>query len=183
MGASTTTPHTANQTLLALAERPATWERLRERAPLDLYTVDNAIEEGLRWSTPTNHLMRRTTARVEIAGTEIAEGELVCAWVASANRDASVFKEPYVFDPWRSPNPHIAFGIGPHYCIGGPAARVALNVLLAQLLADFEGFEVTGEVTHLRSNFINGITRLPVRGVRAKAQVAASSVVRERADG
>ncbi|GGO94218.1 cytochrome P450 [Wenjunlia tyrosinilytica] len=172
MGATTTTPHTASHMMLALMERPDVWQALRD-AP---NRVGAAIQESLRWSTPTNHLMRRTTTDVEIAGTRIGAGELVVAWVASANRDEKVFHDPYSFTLGRSPNPHIAFGTGPHYCVGGPAARVALTVLLEELLARFDRFEPAGDAVHLRSNFINGLTRLPVTALPASGRGPAAAV-------
>jgi cytochrome P450 len=159
MGANTTTPHAAAQMLLAFAERPELWERLRaepERA-------DTAVEEGLRWSTPTNHLMRRVARPVTIAGVPLDEGELVCAWVASANRDEERFADPYRFDDRRTPNPHLALGYGIHFCNGSPAARLVLRILLEELAPLVARFEVVGEVRHVASNFINGISSLPVR--------------------
>ncbi|MEU2388992.1 cytochrome P450 [Streptomyces sp. NPDC012461] len=158
MGAITTTPHVASHLLLALIENPTAWQTLRANPAL----VPTAVEEALRWASPTNHLLRRTLAPVRIGETNLDEGELVCAWVASANRDPSVFADPYVFDPARDPNPHLGFGIGAHRCIGGPAAQVALAVFIEEMLACLEGFELAGEVKHLCSNFINGITSLPV---------------------
>ncbi|HEX3786034.1 MAG TPA: cytochrome P450 [Pseudonocardiaceae bacterium] len=159
MGANTTTPHVASQLLLALTERPEMWQSLRDGR----ISVGDAVEEGLRWATPTNHLVRRTTAAVELAGTRIEAGELVCGWVASANRDETVFERPYEFDPTRNPNPHLGFGHGIHYCNGAPGARLVINQVLEELLAGVERFESAGQVIHLRSNFINGITGLPVR--------------------
>lgn len=159
MGAITTTPQVASQLLLAFVEQPAAWRRLREDPGL----VPAAVQESLRWASPTNHLMRRVLTPVDVAGTRIEEGDLVCAWVASANRDEAVFPDPYRFDPARDPNPHLAFGIGPHRCIGGPPAEVAMGVLLEELLDRVAEVALAGEVTHLRSNFINGITHLPVR--------------------
>ncbi|GAA4463396.1 cytochrome P450 [Phytohabitans houttuyneae] len=159
MGANTTTPHVASQLLLAFAERPDLWRELRAAPEL----ADDAVEEGLRWSTPTNHLVRRTNKAVTIAGTDIDEGELICAWVASANRDESRFADPYRFDPRRAPNPHLALGNGIHFCNGGPAARLVLRILLEELLPHVAEFEVSGDVRHLRSNFINGLTSLPLR--------------------
>ena len=158
MGAVTTTAQVASHLVLALAERPAAWQLLRSRPDL----VPTAVEESLRWASPTNHLLRRTVAPVEVAGTRLEAGELVAAWVASANRDESVFADPYRFDPQRTHNPHLAFGLGPHRCIGGPPAQQVLGLLLAEMTARLEGFQVAGPVTHLRSNFINGITSLPV---------------------
>ncbi|XKK38560.1 cytochrome P450 [Nocardiopsis sp. ARC36] len=159
MGANTTTPHVASQLVLALAEHPGAWEGLRQGT----VSPSRAVEEGLRWATPTNHLVRRTTAPVRLADTELDEGELVCAWVASANRDERVFDRPYHFDPTRSPNPHIAFGNGIHYCNGAPGARLVIRLFLEELTAAAEGIEVAGPVGHLYSNFINGVTALPVR--------------------
>lgn len=175
MGASTTTPHTANHTILALAERPEIWSRLRSDLFAGAPVLQTLLDEGLRWSTPTNHLMRRSTEPVTIGGVDIDAGELIVAWIASANRDEDIFADPYTFDPWRRPNPHIAFGSGPHYCIGGPAARVALIELFDELLTNFESLEVTGEIRHLRSNFINGITRLPLITQRARQLVQEAS--------
>jgi len=158
MGAVTTTAQVASHLVLALAERPDAWQLLRTRPDL----VPSAVEEALRWASPTNHLLRRTLAPVEVAGTRLEPGELVAAWVASANRDESVFADPYRFDPQRTPNPHLAFGLGPHRCIGGPPAQLVLGLLLEEMIARLEGFQVVGPVSHLRSNFINGITSLPV---------------------
>lgn len=158
MGSVTTTAQVASHLVQALAERPAAWAALRASPDL----VPAAVEESLRWASPTNHLLRRVSKPVEVAGTRLEPGELVAAWVASANRDETVFGRPYEFDPARSANPHLAFGVGAHRCIGGPPAQVVLGLLLEELLARVESLEVAGPVTHLRSNFINGITALPV---------------------
>jgi cytochrome P450 len=158
MGAITTTPQVASHMLLAFAEQPQAWQALRERPQL----VPDAVEEALRWASPTNHLMRKVLEPVEVGQVKLEPGELICAWVGSANRDETVFVDPYTFDPARNPNPHLAFGVGAHRCIGGPPAQVALQTLLEELIGQVEGFEVTGEVTHLHSNFINGITSLPM---------------------
>lgn len=158
MGAVTTTAQVASHLILALAERPAVWRRLRDTPGL----VPTVVEESLRWASPTNHLLRRTVAPVEIAGTRLEAGELVAAWVAAANRDDAVFADPYEFDPGRTPNPHLAFGLGPHRCIGGPPAQQVLGVLLEEMIGRLSEFHVDGPITHLTSNFINGITSLPV---------------------
>lgn len=158
MGAITTTAQVASHLVLALAERPEAWRMLRESPDL----VPTAVEESLRWASPTNHLLRRTIKPVEVAGTRLEPGALVAAWVASANRDQTIFTDPYDFNPRRSPNPHLAFGVGAHRCIGAPPAQVVLGLLLDEMLARLDSFHVVGPVTHLRSNFINGITSLPV---------------------
>jgi cytochrome P450 len=158
MGAVTTTAQVASHLMLALAERPPVWKVLREAPEL----VPGAVEEALRWASPTNHLLRKVIRPVEVAGTRLEPGELVAAWVASANRDDTVFADPYEFDPRRTPNPHLAFGVGAHRCIGAPPAQIVLGVLLEEMIARLDGFDVAGPVTHLRSNFINGITSLPM---------------------
>ncbi len=158
MGAITTTPHVASHLLLALMDNPEAWNKLRSNPAL----VPTAVEEALRWASPTNHLLRRTNRPTRIGEVELAEGELVCAWVASANRDDTVFADPFVFDPARDPNPHLGLGIGAHRCIGGPAAQIALAVFIEEMVTRLEGFELAGDVRHLCSNFINGITSLPV---------------------
>lgn len=159
MGANTTTPQAASHTLLALCERPAQWRLIA----CDDRAVTGAVEEGLRWSSPVNHLLRRTRVPVQIRDVEIAPGELVCGWIASANRDERVFRSPYEFDIGRSKNPHLAFGYGVHYCNGAPAARLVMRMAFSELRSIVGRGEIgtVGEVTHLQSNFINGITRLP----------------------
>jgi len=171
MGANTTTPHVAAQLLLALAERPEQWRALRADPGL----VDTAVEEGVRWATPTNHLLRRTNTAVELAGQRLGPGELVCAWVASANRDETVFADPYEFDITRRPNPHIGFGNGIHYCNGAPGARMVIDLFLRELVAAVADLAVAGPVEHLRSNFINGITSLPVTMTAARTSATATA--------
>ncbi|MBN6050718.1 cytochrome P450, partial [Nonomuraea sp. RK-328] len=175
MGANTTTPHVAAHLLLALAEFPDQWRQARDGAA----SVSSVVEEALRWTTPTNHLVRRTREPVEIAGVRLEAGESVCAWVASANRDETMFDDPYELRVGRRPNRHLAFGEGVHYCNGAPAARTVLRVLVEELLEHTESFEVQGAVEHLYSNFINGITALPMRlvPVRQPRPTARSAVM------
>jgi cytochrome P450 len=163
MGANTTTPHVAAHFVLAMANDPATWRSIRARPDL----TDTVVNEALRWATPTNHVIRKTTTDVHVDGVAIPAGDIVALWIASANRDARVFTDPYTFDPGRSPNPHLSFALGPHYCVGAPAARVVLRLLVEELAGTVERVDLTGPVAHLASNFINGLTRLPIRFVRA----------------
>ncbi len=158
LGANSTTPHVASHTLLALTERREAWRAVVDDPSL----VPALVEEGARWASPTHHLTRRANDDTEIGGTAIARGDWVCAWVASANRDESVFDDPYTFDVRRSPNPHLAFGMGAHYCIGAPSSRLALAMLFEELAGRIDSFELAGEPVHLYSNWINGLTRLPV---------------------
>jgi cytochrome P450 len=100
---------------------------------------------------------------VELSGGLVRSGEAVAVWVGAANHDATVFPRPYDFDPGRQNNRHIAFGYGPHYCLGAPLARMTLRIFFAELFRMFGRIELGGPVRHLASNFIAGITHLPVK--------------------
>ncbi|HEY7144972.1 MAG TPA: cytochrome P450 [Streptosporangiaceae bacterium] len=158
MGATPTVPQAASHLLLVLLEQPALWRQLRDDAGL----LPTITEEALRWATPINHLLRRTAGPVRLGDEILPPGSLVAAWLAAANRDEAVFADPYVFDPRRHPNPHLAFGAGPHRCIGNASARVGLSLLVAELAAQVSSLEQAGPAQHLESNFLNGITSLPV---------------------
>ncbi|ORT56069.1 hypothetical protein BKD26_29575 [Streptomyces sp. CB03238] len=159
LGAATTLPHTVSATVLAMSEDARVAEAMRQ-GPEALTT---GIEEALRWSSPASHVMRHTTRPVELAGARLPAGEAVVVWLGSANRDEAVFADPYRFDPGRTPNRHLAFGYGPHYCLGAALARASLTAVFAELLDVVGGVEVCGRVEHLNSHFIAGISRLPVR--------------------
>ncbi|CCH32935.1 cytochrome P450 [Actinosynnema sp. NPDC047251] len=165
MGANPTIPQAAGHLALLLSQEPVLWQRIRA----DRSLVGGVVEEALRWGSPVNHLLRRTTTEVRLGAATIPEGGLVAAWLGSANRDERTFPDPYTFDPGRKPNPHIAFGHGPHRCIGLSAARVGLQLLVEELLDAVERFEPAGEVRRLGSNFLNGLTSLPLVLHRAGA--------------
>jgi len=159
LGAMVTAPHVIAATVLAFAEHPDEYARIT----LDERSVTTAVEEGLRWATPATHTMRYTTTATGIGDVPIGAGEAVVVWLASADRDEAVFRDPYRFDVRRWPNRHIAFGVGRHFCIGAPLARIALREFFGEVLRGVERFEVAGEVRHLASNFVAGMTALPVR--------------------
>lgn len=156
LGATATTPHTVSGTLLALSERPDQWPGAGE--PVDLL-----VEEGLRWTSPANSFLRYAVTDVELSGGTVPRGEAVAVWIGAANRDEQVFPDPYRFDGARADNRHIAFGFGPHYCLGAPVARLTLRILFAELARLFDGVEPAGPVRHLASAFVAGFTSLPVR--------------------
>ncbi|GAA2975213.1 cytochrome P450 [Streptomyces enissocaesilis] len=160
IGATVTTSHAASGGLLALLENPAEYSRWRETG--DTPTL---VEEILRWTSPANHALRHTTGEVRVGDRCIGAGQPVTAWLGSANRDESVFHEPFRFSVDRKPNRHIAFGVGAHRCIGAHVARLALTVLFEEIAKNFERFELAGEPRHLHSTFIAGIKSLPVRTV------------------
>ena len=124
--------------------------------------ADTAIEEIIRWASPVIHMRRTCTRDTELSGQPLAEGEKVVLWYASANRDEAVFADPYRFDLSRTPNEHVGFGgPGPHYCLGANLARREIKVMFRQIFDRLPDLEITGEPDRLRSNFINGIKRMP----------------------
>jgi cytochrome P450 len=142
--------------LVALAESPGQWPALAS----DPRLVTSAVEEMLRWTTPVVSFMRTATRDTELAGVAIAEGEPVLMVYASANRDEDVFGPTAgVFDVARHPNPHIAFGFGPHFCLGAALARLEGRVVLEELLRRFSGVEPAGAVERSGSSVIAGVKR------------------------
>jgi cytochrome P450 len=155
-----TTRHTITHGLLALLEFPGEMERLRADASLGR----TATEEMLRWATPVHHFRRTAAVDTELGGTPIRAGDKVTTWFVSANRDETVFEEPGRFDVGRTPNKHMAFGPGGiHHCMGAHLARMEIQIAFDELLARSVNIELTGPPERLRSNFFNGIKRLPVR--------------------
>jgi cholest-4-en-3-one 26-monooxygenase len=145
--------------LLALLENPAEQARLVKDPSL----VPSAVEEMLRWVTPVMYFRRTTTTDVEIRGVKIKEGEKVVMYYPSANRDEDVFTDPYKFDVGRTPNEHLAFGTGQHFCLGASLARLEIRIMFEELLKRLPKFELTGKPRRLRSNFINGYKEIPAR--------------------
>ncbi|HEY2443819.1 MAG TPA: cytochrome P450 [Streptosporangiaceae bacterium] len=145
--------------VLALLRHPEQARRLRENPAL----LPGAVEEMLRWHPPVLSFRRTATQDTELAGQRIGRGDKVVVYHASANYDERAFPEPYRFDIGREPNDHLAFGQGPHLCLGAHFARLQLRIFFAELLAVLPEVELDGEPVHLTSNFINGITHLPLR--------------------
>ncbi|MFI9525715.1 cytochrome P450 [Micromonospora rosaria] len=144
--------------MAAFLTHPDQWERLRTDRDL----LPGAIEEILRWTSSATHSMRTATRDCEVAGQRIAAGDRVVLWVPSANRDERVFADPYRFDVGRSPNRHLALGIGEHVCIGGTLARTQLRILLTELLDTAGRIEPAGPVHRVRSIAVAGPEHLPL---------------------
>jgi cytochrome P450 len=145
---------------LALALNPDQYERLR--ADRDL--IGSAVEELLRYSSPVWFFRRTATQAVRIRETEIAAGDKVVVWFAAANRDPDHYPDPHRLDVARNPTDQLTFGRGgPHHCLGAHLARLEVRVYLEELAARASRIEVTGDPVRLRSNFTNGLKRLPVR--------------------
>ncbi|MFG5717710.1 cytochrome P450 [Streptomyces murinus] len=142
-----------------LAARPEQWRRLKDGE----VAIDTAVDEVLRWASPTLHFGRTVVRETEVHGVRLRPGEIVTLWHASGNRDERVFERPGEFDLGRSPNKHLAFGYGPHFCLGSYLAKVEIAELLLALRDFTDGFEQTGEALRIRSNFLTGFSTLPVR--------------------
>ncbi len=155
-----TTRHTLSHTMRALIEHPDAAETLREQPEL----LPAAVEEFLRWASPVYHFRRTATRDHELHGRSIREGDKVVMWYASGNRDEAVFEAPDVFDIKRTNNDHVTFGKGgPHFCLGNQLARLEVRIMIEELLRRDVHLELNGEVEHVRSNFIHGIKRFPVK--------------------
>jgi cytochrome P450 family 142 subfamily A polypeptide 1 len=138
-----------------------------QRAQLagDPALMPGAVEEMLRWVSPIKNMARTTTREVELEGTTIPAGQEILLLYPSANRDAAVFEKPDDFDIHRSPNPHMAFGFGAHFCLGNQLARLELKVMVDRLLARLPDLHLTVERDALprrEANFISGIEKMPV---------------------
>jgi cytochrome P450 len=144
--------------LLALAEHPDQLRALRE----DLDLLPTAVEEMVRWTSPSPSKRRTATRNVALGGASVEAGQKVQIWEGSANRDASVFDRADEFDITRKPNPHLGFGQGVHYCLGANLARLELRVLFDELLSRFHVVRVTRPVEWTRSNRHTGIRHLVV---------------------
>lgn len=161
VGGDETTRHVLSGGMLALLDHPDQHQRLRADPGL----LPTAVEEMLRWVTPIKDMVRTTTRAVEVGSTTIPEGAEVLLLYPSANRDEAVFADPDAFDVGRQPNPHLAFGFGPHVCLGNQLARLELRVMFERLAARLPDVAPAepGPFPHLASNFISGLQTLPVR--------------------
>jgi len=160
VGGDETTRHVLSGGLLALLEHPEQLRRLRQ----DRALLPTAVEEMLRWVSPIKNMARTTTVAVELAGRRIPAGAEVLLLYPSANRDETVFDQPGRFDVGRHPNPHLAFGFGPHVCLGNQLARLEIRVLFDCLLERTAAIDLaaSGPFARLASNFISGLETLPV---------------------
>ncbi|NRQ40806.1 cytochrome P450 [Nonomuraea sp. NN258] len=154
-----TTRNAASGGMLAFFDHPNQWDRL----VADPSLATPAADEIVRWVSPVNLFRRTSTTDQILGGQHIKADDKVVVFYSSANRDASVFPDPEVFDIGRSPNPHIGFGGGgAHFCLGNHLAKLELRILFEQLARRHPRMRRSGPVRRLRSNFINGIKELPV---------------------
>jgi cytochrome P450 len=153
-----TTRNAISGGLLAFAEYRGEWEKLSGRPDL----LPDAVEEILRWVSPISHFTRTATEDCEVRGETIRAGDQLALYFASANRDEDVFDDPFAFCVDRTPNPHLAFGFGEHFCMGAHVARVEIETIFRHLLTRLESFEVAGTVERLSSITNGSIKHLPL---------------------
>ena len=145
--------------MLALIEHPEQLERLRHDPSL----MNTAVDEMIRWVTPVKHFMRTATTDFALRDKTIAAGQSVLLSYPSGNRDSDAFVDPFTFDVGRSPNKHLSFGFGIHYCLGAMLARMELKALFTELLPRLDTIELAGEPALMKTIFVGGLKRLPVQ--------------------
>ncbi len=154
-----TTRNAISGGLLSFFENPGEKRRLMN----DMSLMPSAVEEVLRYISPVTHMARAVMQDTKIRGVSIPKGDKVVMWYPSVNRDEDIFPDPDRFDITRSPNDHLAFGIGEHFCLGAGFARLELKVMFEELFSRYPDVELAGPPERLRSTFIGGIKHLPVR--------------------
>ena len=154
-----TTRNAISGGLHALIEHPAIWDEIAA----DSSKIKAAAEECLRWSTPIVQMARTATRDTELHGQKIRKGETLALFYASANHDERVFPRPFEFRLDRQPNPHIALGIGEHYCVGAHLARIQIRSMLGRIISRMERFEISKPPTRLFASSVGGFKTLPVR--------------------
>lgn len=125
--------------------------------------LPSAIEEILRWTSPVGNFLRTATSDFDLSGTNITTGDTVGLFYPSANRDKRVFEDPYRFDITRSPNPHLSFGFGAHFCLGTNLARAELSASLLALIPHLHRLELHGKPTRIAQTHVLGYSTLPMR--------------------
>jgi cytochrome P450 len=163
LGANVTTPHGPN---FVMAEFLGSG--LLEDWAAHPEADGSGMEESLRWASPVNHLLRYATRDVVVHDTPVSAGQAVVVWPGAADRDEAQFPAAATFDIRRRPNKHLAFGIGPHYCIGHSVARIGLKILYGELFTCFEDFRPAGAPERLRSTFVSGYKHVPITARRRR---------------
>jgi len=140
-------------------DHPDQWRALADDPGL----LDGAVEETVRWTTPVIQFTRTATRDMALRDKKIRAGESVCLFYASGNRDEEVFDDPFRFRVDRWPNDHVGFGRGEHVCLGAHLARLEIRTMYRQLRERLVGMERTGPVVRVRSSFVGGVKRAPMR--------------------
>ncbi len=160
VGGNDTTRNSMTGGLLALNDFPEEMAKLRANPAL----IEGMVSEIIRWQTPLAYMRRTATADTELGGKQIKKGDKLAMWYLSGNRDASAILDPdrFMVDRER-PRQHLSFGFGIHRCVGNRLAELQLKILWEEILRRFERLEVVGEPTRVRSAFVRGFSKMPVR--------------------
>jgi cytochrome P450 len=171
LAGSETTTNLINNAVLCFTERRDQYDRVKAAPDL----IPSAIEEVLRYRSPLQAVFRQTTCDVTMYGQTIPKGSLVLPMIGSANRDPSHFAEPDRFDIARDPNPHVAFGHGPHFCLGAPLARLEAKIALEDLLSQLDEVQLASDEPWEPRDalHVHGPTRLPIRFKPARTRAIA----------
>ena len=154
-----TTRNLISHGMLQLLEHPEAMERLRAHPE----KIPAAIEEMLRFKPPVITFRRTAVQDTELRGQKIRKGDKLMLYYPSANRDDDIFEDPNTFNIERKNNHHLAFGVGEHFCIGTHLARLEARVMFEGILESMHDIELTGPVTYLRSNLIDGVKHIPLK--------------------
>jgi cytochrome P450 len=157
---------TTSSTLAGIIEQLALHPEELARFQNEPERIPDLINEGLRYVSPVKHFARQATTDYVLNGQTVKKGDRFMLLYQSANRDTDIFEEPDQFDPTRRPNKHIAFGYGPHMCIGQHLAKLELRIMLEELLPLIGSLEIIGDRQVIQTNFVGGLKKLPVRLVR-----------------
>jgi cytochrome P450 family 142 subfamily A polypeptide 1 len=157
IGGDETSRHVITDGMVALLENPD------QKAKL-LDDIDTGVEELLRWVSPIKNMSRTVTDDIELRGQKLRAGDQLMLFYPSANRDPEVFDEPDRLDVTRDPNPHLAFGFGPHFCLGASLARLELRTMFTEVLTRLPDLQLApgAELPYRASNFISGPESMPV---------------------
>ena len=159
LGGNETTRNATTGGIAAFAENPAELARAQQNPEL----IKPAVEEVLRWTSPVVHMARTAQQRCELRDKTINPGDTLVMFYPSANRDEDVYQDPFSFRIDRQPNPHLAFGVGEHVCLGAHLARLEMQVAFKHLLPRLAELELAGPPDRLRANQVGGIKHLPIR--------------------
>lgn len=161
-GGHETTANLINNSLLSLAHNPDALAFLRANPD----GMETAVEEFLRYESPILSIGRIVKEEVELGGKQLSAGERVFFMLLSGNRDEDVFKDAARLDVTRNPNPHMAFGKGPHFCLGTPLARIEGQIVLNEIISRYSSIELAEDVANIpwiNSLVTRGPSRIPLR--------------------
>jgi cytochrome P450 len=156
-----TTRNTLAAGLWELVNEPAEMVRLRALRH-DPQALRVATEEFVRWSSPLTHVLRTAAEDTEVGGQKVAAGDWVVLWNLSANRDERIFQDPYRFNIQRTPNQHLGFALGKHFCLGAHLARLEIRILLEYMMEHMHNIELAGPPQIAASNLFCGIKHMPI---------------------